>query len=157
MKFHIFFLILRKLCNAPLGSIGVDHTEITFHSSFGNPCPCHSLAQNPVSLIRMSSQNTDSHHFLSKRSWMAFRVEHSKHQRWVFPKSCWQKSSSWIRSQVRIGENTEILETAAFLSWIFSTMSDIITIFRVSNNSSDIRLLYCYIFTIVQTLSILCE
>ena len=82
MKFHMYvFLILRKLCNAPIGSIGVDDTEITFHSSFGNPCPCHSLAQTPVSLIRMSSQNTDSHHFLGKRSWMAFRVEHSKHQK----------------------------------------------------------------------------
>ena len=81
MKFHIFFLILRKLCNAPIGSIGVDDTEITFHSSFGNSCPCHFLAQKPVSLIRMSSQNTDSHHFLGKRSWMAFRVEHSKRQK----------------------------------------------------------------------------
>ena len=52
MKFHIF-LILIKLCNAPSGSSGVDETEITFHFSFGNPCPCHSLSQNSVCLIRM--------------------------------------------------------------------------------------------------------
>ena len=87
MKFHLFFfLILRKLCNAPSGSIGVDDTEIIFHC-FGNPCPCHSLAQNYVSLIRILSletfinKNTDSHHFLGKPSSMAFRVEHSKHQK----------------------------------------------------------------------------
>ena len=42
MKFHIFFLILRKLCNAPSGTMGVDDTEIIFHSSFGNHCLCHS-------------------------------------------------------------------------------------------------------------------
>lgn len=53
MKFP-FFLILRKLCNAPSGSIGVDDTEISFHSSsFAIPCPCHSLAQNSVSLIKI--------------------------------------------------------------------------------------------------------
>ena len=53
MRFHVFFfLIVRKLCNAPSGSIGVDDTEI-FHSSFGDHCLCHSLAQNYVSLIRM--------------------------------------------------------------------------------------------------------
>ena len=79
--FFFFFLILRKLCNAPFGSIGVDDTEITFHSSFANSCPFHFLAQKPVSLIRMSSQNTNSHHLLGKRSWMAFRVEHSKRQK----------------------------------------------------------------------------
>ena len=39
-----FFLILRKLCNAPSGTMGVDDTEIIFHSSFGNHCLCHSLA-----------------------------------------------------------------------------------------------------------------
>ena len=85
--FNKSILKKRKLCNAPSGSIGVDDTEIIFHSSFGNPCPCHSLPQNYVSLIRMPSletftnQNTDSHHFLGKPSSMAFRVEHSKHQK----------------------------------------------------------------------------
>ncbi|KAM9669238.1 histone-lysine N-methyltransferase PRDM7-like [Dama dama] len=49
-------------------------------------------------------------------------------------------SSSWIQSQVKIEETTEILETAAFLPWIFSTLSDIITTFTVSkNNSSKLR------------------
>ena len=51
MKF--LFLILRKLCNDPSGSIGVDDTEISFHFSFAIPCSCHSLAQNSLSLIRM--------------------------------------------------------------------------------------------------------
>ncbi|KAB0355601.1 hypothetical protein FD755_021542 [Muntiacus reevesi] len=32
-----------KLCNAPSGTMGVDDTEIIFHSSFGNHCLCHSL------------------------------------------------------------------------------------------------------------------
>ena len=90
---------------------------------------------------------------------MAFRGERSKHQKVSVSQILLTKeSSSQIQSQVRIGGNTEILETAAFLSWIFSTMSDIITIFIVSKNSKYSRLFYCYIvFTIFQTLSILCE
>ena len=90
---------------------------------------------------------------------MAFRVEHSKHQKVSIPQILLQKISfSCIQSQVRIGENTEILETAAFLSWIFSTLSDIITTFTISKNNNHSILFYCYIiFTIFQTLSILCE
>ena len=90
---------------------------------------------------------------------MAFRGKHSKHQKVNISQILLtKKSSSWIQSQVRIGENTEILETAAFLFWILSTMSDILTIFIVSKNSNNSRLFYQYIiFTIFQTLSILCE
>ncbi|KAB0340330.1 hypothetical protein FD754_023225, partial [Muntiacus muntjak] len=55
MKFHIFFLILRKLCNAPSGTMGVDDTEIIFHSSFGNHYLCHSLRMSRAPLSNESS------------------------------------------------------------------------------------------------------
>ena len=89
---------------------------------------------------------------------MAFRVEHSKHQKVSISQILLQKGPSHESSHRWEWEKTEILETAAFLSWIFSTLSDITTIFIVSKNNNHSSLFYCYIiFTIFQTLSILCE
>ena len=162
MRFCLFFfLILRKLCDAPSGSTGVDDTEIIFHSPFGNPCTCPSLVQNSVSLIQMPrvwkhlpTETLISHHLLVKPSWVAFRVEHSKHQKVSISQILLtRKSSSWIQSQVRIGEHTEYPRHCCFLSWFFSTMSDIIVTFIVNKNSNNSRLFYFHIiFIIFQTL-----
>ena len=106
------------------------------------------LAQNSVSLIRMPrvwKHLTTKTLFLIifqvillgwPSEWSTVNI------RRYFPNPVDKKDSSWIQSQVRRGESTEILETAAFLSQIFSTMSDIITIFIVSKNSDSSSLFY---------------